>query len=120
MNAKLVAFTIVSVLALTSCGSPKGQSELDSTPSKQEMAWGHVVEACRLNGELRAVGFFATEEALNEMKKAAELDPTYFEYIQAHLYVTRLAKSGLDGSNLDEFMLQESKIDALCLAAKSS
>jgi Tfp pilus assembly protein PilF len=113
MNAKLVVSTIVSVLALTSCGSSKGEAELDSTQSKQELAWGHVVEACKLN--LGYVQYFGTEAALNEIKKAAKLDPNYFEYIEAHLFITSYAKSGV--GDFDEAMLQGSKIDALCLAA---
>ena len=113
MNAKLIVFGLVSVLALSSCASSTGEAESESIPSNQELAWGHVVEACRLN--LGYVQFFGTEAALNEIKKAAKLDPTYFEYIEAHLFTTSYAKSGL--GDFDEFLLQGSKIDALCLTA---
>ena len=121
MNAKLVVFGLVTVLALSSCASSKGGVETESTPSsestqsKQELARGHVVEACRLN--LGYVQFFGTEAALNEIKKAAKLDPTYFQYIEAHLFTTSYAKSGLGDVAYDEYMLQGSKIDALCLTA---
>lgn len=113
MNAKLVVFGLVSVLALSSCASSTGGAESESTPSKQELAWGHVVEACRLN--LGYVQHFGPEAALSEIKKAAKLDPIYFEYIEAHLFITSYAKSGV--GDFDEAMLQGSKIDALCLAA---
>lgn len=113
MNAKLVVFGLVSVLALSSCASSTGEAESESTQSTQELAWGHVVQACKINENY--IWFFGTEAALNEMKKAAKLDPTYFEYIEAHLFVTSQAKAGLDPS--DEFWLQGSKIDALCLTA---
>jgi len=113
VNTKLVVSVLFTVFALSSCASSKGGVELDSASSKQELAWGHVVEACKINDGY--VWFFGTEAALNEMKKAAKLDPTYFEYIEAHMFVTSQVKAGLDPS--DEFWLQGSKIDALCLAA---
>ena len=123
MNAKLTVLVLVSVLTLSSCASSNGQAESESTPSKQELAWGHVVEACRLNAELNAIGFFATEEAINEMKKAAALDPVYVEYLAAHLFTKRVAESG-DVVDFDltigELMLNGSKVDALCLAANES
>jgi hypothetical protein len=120
VKTKLGVSTLLAVLSLTSCASSKAEAELDSALSKQELAWGHVVEACRMNAELNATGFFATEAALSEMKKAAALDPIYIEYVTAHLFTKRVAESGtiVDFDlTISEYLLQGSKVDALCLTA---
>ncbi len=99
-----------------------GEAELDIVPSKQEVAWGHVVEACRLNTEMNWTGGFGSEAALNEMQKAAELDPIYIEFITAHLSAKSLADMAARGIDIDmsEFTLQISKVEALCLTANKS
>ena len=122
MNAKLVVLALVSVFALSSCAASNGEAGSESTPSKQELAWGHVVEACRLNAEMNWSGGFGSEEALSEMQKAAELDPIYIEYIAAHLSAKSFADMAVRGIDFDrsEFTLQVSKVEALCLTASKS
>jgi len=122
VNTKLVVLGLVSVLTLTSCASSNAEAESESTPSKQELAWGHVIEACRLNAEMNWSGGFGSEAALSEMQKAAEIDPIYIEYITAHLAAKSFADMTVRGIDFDrsEFTLQVSKVEALCLTASKS